>query len=270
MDASADVILRYLDRQTTPEEEAGLARELRASRDARRRFARLSRIHGNLAGVLSETAREWTSSPAPAPTLADLSADLIATALRLRASGDPGDPELLRSHLEEKLRAFDGPGFRPEDLRDAKYALVAFLDETIMSTPLKDSWSPLQLALFNELSAGEGFYDRIESLRREKNAAVLEVYYLCLALGFSGKWRDLAGIERKKLLLDDLLREIRAAAPVSGLSPHWRPPDSALAFSRRVPAWTAVAACGLFVAVLYVFLSSWLSVSANALLDRLK
>src|SRR5262245_60393242 len=181
-----ELILRYLDRQTTPQEEADLAARLRGSRDARRRFARVSRLHGNLAGVLTETSREWTA-PAP-PSLADRCGDLIAAILRIRVSRLPGDPDLLRGAV------------RAVEDADARYALVAFLDETMAA--VSDSWSPLQLDLFNELSAGEGFYDRIETMRAAKNVDALEIYYLCLALGFQGKHRDLAGLERKKVLMD--------------------------------------------------------------------
>jgi len=247
-----ELILRYLDRQTTPQEEADLAAQLRGSRDARRRFARASRLHGNLAGVLTETAREWTA-PAP-PTLADRCGDLLAAIVRIRVSRVAGDSDLLRG----AVRAVEDP--------DARYALVAFLDETMAA--LSEAWSPLQLDLFNELSAGDGFYDRLETLRAAKNVDVLEVYYLCLALGFQGKHRDLAGLEKKKVLMDDLLRELHPSW--SGLSPNWRPPDRAATFGRRTPAWAAAAACVLVVVMLYVFLSSLLTASAQSLLDNLK
>ena len=68
---------------------------------------------------------------------------------------------------------------------------MAFIDERI----LKSNWlgraewmkNPLQLELFGEYTAGENFFTRMRALlnRREWSAS-LEVYYLCLGLGFHG------------------------------------------------------------------------------------
>jgi len=76
-----------------------------------------------------------------------------------------------------------------ERVHDAKFALVAFIDEGHCRFGLeeKDSWlaNPLQLELFNRNDAGESFSFASNQLRKRAhvNADVLEVYYLCLALG---------------------------------------------------------------------------------------
>jgi type VI secretion system protein ImpK len=77
------------------------------------------------------------------------------------------------------------------DIAEARYALVAFMDEQI----LKSEWAgrtewmqePLQLQLYREYTAGENFFVRLRSLLSTGNRTfALEVYYLCLALGFRG------------------------------------------------------------------------------------
>lgn len=212
-------------------------------------------------------------------SLADLCADLLAFALELRRSGDPGDAEVLRAKIDERFRDMDVRARQADvpqqDVQLAKYAIAAFIDETILTSSwtIKDSWAdkPLQLAYFNDFSAGEEFYTKIDAARGAKNASVMEVYYLCLALGFRGKYVDLQGMEKKKILMDTMLREIKAAQPggAPGLSPRWQPPDALPALARNFPAWLVAAACGLFLLGLFVLLSFLLGLRADSVLKTL-
>jgi len=211
--------------------------------------------------------------------LADLCADLLAFALELKRSGDPGDVETLRLRIDEQFRDMDVRARQADvpqqDVQLAKYAIAAFIDETILTSSwtIKDAWAdkPLQLAYFNDFSAGEEFYTKIDAARGAKNASVLEVYYLCLALGFRGKYVDLQGMEKKKILMDTMLREIKAALPpeIQGLSPRWQPPDALPAMARNFPAWLVAAAGGLFLLGLYLLLSLLLGFRADAVLKVL-
>ena len=96
---------------------------------------------------------------------------------------------------------------------------------------------------------------------------MLEVYYLCMALGFRGKYVDLQGMEKKKVLIDSLLREIRVAAPApgtGGLSPSWQPPDTSKGLGRTFPAWLVAAGCAIVLLGIYLALSGLL----GSLVDR--
>src|SRR5579883_2650958 len=202
---------------------------------------------------------------AASPALADLCGDLLAFALQLKRSSDPGDAEVLRQKIDEQFRSLETRARQAdllqEDVQQAKYAIAAFIDEMILTSswPLKESWAdkPLQLAYFNDFAAGEEFYNKIDALRGAKRNGVLEVYYLCLALGFRGKYVDLQGMEKKKVLMDTMLREIRGATPAGagGLSPGWQPPDALPGIVKYFPAWFVAAACGLFVILLFILLS---------------
>ena len=176
--------------------------------------------------------------------------------------------------LETKARQADVP---QEDVQQAKYAICAFIDEMILTSSwaLKESWAdkPLQLAYFNDFSAGEEFYNKTDALRGAKRNAVLEVYYLCLALGFRGKYVDLQGMEKKKVLMDTMLREMRGAAPApgtGGLSPSWQPPDAMPGIVKNFPAWFVAAACGLAIILLFILLSTILGSSAERVVNSLK
>jgi type VI secretion system protein ImpK len=83
-------------------------------------------------------------------------------------------------------------GMLDKDFHDAGFAVVAWADETILKhTTWKyhHEWNtyPLQLEYYQTRNAGEEFFEYLEQLGATQQA-VWEVYYLCLALGFSGQY----------------------------------------------------------------------------------
>ena len=124
--------------------------------------------------------------------------DVLSLILQLRNSQDLPAPDILQRRV---LGLFDtmmqnGREARiPEqDMIDVKYALAAFADEVIYhsSWPGRTQWlnNPLQLQFFHENTAGDGFYSRLDSLHAQRGRDhVTQVYFLCLALGFQGKFR---------------------------------------------------------------------------------
>src|ERR1041384_218865 len=94
------------------------------------------------------------------PALADLCGDLLAFALQLKRSSDPGDAEAMRLKIDEQFRALETKARQSdvpqEDVQQAKYAIAAFIDEMILTSNwgLKDSWAdrPLQLRHFHAFS----------------------------------------------------------------------------------------------------------------------
>ncbi len=94
--------------------------------------------------------------------------------------------------FEKSAASIDYPKHKIDDIR---YALAAFADECVMHSDWKEkvSWMrcSLQLQFFGEHSAGEGFFRRLSHLRQQGVVAVevLEIYFLCLVLGFKGYYR---------------------------------------------------------------------------------
>jgi type VI secretion system protein ImpK len=81
--------------------------------------------------------------------------------------------------------------FNPEDRNLARFAVFAWVDETILSSPWegRKQWQreQLQRQYFQTADAGELFFERLNSVGPHQRD-VREVYYLCLALGFSGQY----------------------------------------------------------------------------------
>jgi type VI secretion system protein ImpK len=196
--------------------------------------------------------------------LATLCSEAFSLILELRQADElpPAahlDPEI-SALLERIARSAANAGVPAADVEHARYALVAFLDETLLghSSPQKDEWlaRPLQMRLFGENTAGEGFFARLEQLRRGRSrSSALEVYYLCLALGFEGRYRLAPGGELARLC-EELRRELAADEPQGALSPHGERPDAAAAPTRRrIPLYAIAGAVVALVIVVLVVLA---------------
>ncbi len=78
-----------------------------------------------------------------------------------------------------------------EDYRLAQFAVFAWVDEVILSSSWheKQKWQgeQLQRSYFQTVDAGELFFDKLNGLEPQQ-LQVREVYYYCLALGFSGRF----------------------------------------------------------------------------------
>lgn len=158
-------------------------------------------------------------SMAERTSLLSLFNDLLIVGTSLRAATECGEPETLRAHLLDMFyqanQAGGDMGVPKETLRLARYALAAYLDEMVMSShwPQKHQWPSmsLQSELFSTDLAGQGFFQNLEEIWRGHplNTDLLELYYLCLVLGFEGKYK-LQGREQLKALIQELGRDIQA------------------------------------------------------------
>src|SRR5215472_10417562 len=138
----------------------------------------------------------------------------------------------MRAALETSAReARDTGGYASADVRSATFAVVAFLDESILNSrePVFADWArkPLQEELFGTHVAGELFFDNLRELMARPDSSVLadllEVYSLRVVLGFAGRYTggrrgELTGILSA---LRERIRRIRGKA--GDLSPAWQP-----------------------------------------------
>lgn len=94
-------------------------------------------------------------------------------------------------------------GCSSQDIQDACYALVALVDERVPQDckALASTWrNALQQLCYNENTAGEGFYLKLNQLlARPDRQRAARIYALCLAFGFRGVYRDKEKIELSRL-----------------------------------------------------------------------
>ena len=189
----------------------------------------------------------------PRGRLVDLCGEWLTLIAMLRQASELPDAAALRARALELRARLDqdarARGVEEDDIREAVFALVAFLDETVLATPgpAREVWitRPLQLELFGEALAGEKFFTRLDELRRERERRIeaLEVYYACLAFGFGGKYR-LGGSEKLRALLVEVEREVatRRGAAQGPLGPHALPREElANAVRVELPVWLSLA-----------------------------
>ena len=206
-----------------------------------------------------------TATASNAPALKDMLQEGIYLLFLLRNGNLPESAGELGRRIDDFLALFEKSarnfGKTPEAIESAKYAFCALLDETILSCEggLRDEWerAPLQLRLFGEHLAGEGFFDRLDMLRLDpdRNIETLEVYYTCLVLGFQGKYL-LEGTERLSYLIGRIGQEIaQARGGKAGFAPHWKLPFRFQEFVRHeLPLWLFFAlVAGLAVAIFLAY-----------------
>lgn len=192
--------------------------------------------------------------------------NLLTVIVRLRANRQPiNDAHAFRAQMQSALRAAEKEGvsklYPPEDVRLATFAIVAFLDESILSSsnPAFSDWShtPLQAEMFGHQRAGEVFFENIERLltRGDSHSAadLLEIYSLCILLGYKGKY-GLGDLDSVRPVLDAIAEKIRRVrGPLPGLSPAWAVPEGNIQATQGDP-WIRRLAVGAMASVVLALL----------------
>jgi type VI secretion system protein ImpK len=199
-------------------------------------------------------------------SLVDLLYDGFYMLILLHNRKIPTDADAFATHVQKFLGDFERVAkkhsFSSEDIFDAKYAFCAAVDETILSSrmDIRDTWErrPLQLALFGDQLAGEHFFDKLEVARNggANRLNALEVFHMCLLLGFKGKYL-LEGPEKLKYLTSQLGEQIaHIKGKPSPFAPTWEPPDQiANALKREIPVWVMASVLALFGLFAYLGLN---------------
>lgn len=192
--------------------------------------------------------------------------EILTAVTRLRSNRQAvSDARLFRNQIKAAIGAAESEathrGYAAEDIRLATFATVAFLDESILNSnnPIFADWPrmPLQEELFGGHTAGEIFFQCIDRLLARNDspqlADVLEVFALCLLLGYRGRY-SLSGQEGIRSVvgsINEKLQRIRGGP--RPLSPNWLPLQDAVV-QRSYDPWVRGLLVGtlgmLFLAVL--------------------
>lgn len=204
-----------------------------------------------------------------------------ARQLRKASQGSAMSPAQLyartRTLVDALLTDAAKAGYSSEDARLMVYAVVALLDEVVMSKPgpLREYWSasPLQLAYFKENLAGENFFGHLDRVRNDPSRIdVLRVFYLALLFGFQGKHR----LRGSEVELSDLIESIRTQLERKLTVPEFLSPDAQAPEQSILPggprlSLTWLGAGALLIAlVVYVCLRGVLSERANHVVAQMQ
>src|SRR5262245_59187260 len=202
---------------------------------------------------------------------------LLLLAGQLRGTLQPPDVGGLRRHARDEMRRFEqrarGASMSTEVVGAARYVLCASMDESVLSTPwgAHSEWAqhPLLVELHREAWGGEKFFEMLTRIwdDPERHIDLMELQYLCMALGFAGKYHALPqGHAQLADVQQTLFRKIRdyRGTPQPDLALKWRGvQDRRNPLIRYVPWWVVGAAVLAVLAITFVVYYASLSRAAD-------
>ncbi len=208
------------------------------------------------------------------------SASLLLNLLgQIRNTASHPNPTALHQQLAGEVRQFESraqkSGMAPETIFTARYVLCTTVDEFVLSTP----WGAASifrnqslLRLFHqETSGGEKFFLLLDKLIHDpaKNIDLLELMFVCLALGFQGRYRvETDGANTLEAIRENLYRTIRnyRGDSETALSLHWQGVDKSLASKTvRLPMWAIISIVLATLAFIFIAFSFSLNRSTEPL-----
>ncbi|GAA4359923.1 type IVB secretion system protein IcmH/DotU [Kangiella marina] len=212
----------------------------------------------------------------------DAATTLIALAVELRNTPVVNNVDLLHKQCLNHMRDFENQLRKADvdmdDIADARYCLCTVIDETVLNTPwgTNSMWSTKSLLsiFYKQTWGGEQFFAILESrlANPAKHKNLLEFMYVCLQLGFEGKFRvDPNGYKQLDEYKDRLYREL---ARLKGelnreMSPRWRSNvPEIINSSKNIPVWMVGLVLSAVLLGLYMTLSYQLSEQADPVYKR--
>lgn len=162
--------------------------------------------------------------------------EAFTAAVRLRANRQvASDADSFRTQMKKLLSAADQEarraGYSGDDVKLAVYAVIVFIDESVLNSqqPMFADWAakPLQWEVFGGHMGGEIFFDHLQQLLGRADSPdvvdILDVYQLCLLLGFRGRYGMAPAGELTGLIsaVGEKIGRIRGGH--ADLAPGWAP-----------------------------------------------
>ncbi len=208
---------------------------------------------------------------------------LLDLAVQVKNRAVHNNVESLRDRVVAEVNAFERKitplGLSLQTVRAARYALCATIDDIVLNTPWgsRSLWTQRSMVatFHNEVVGGDRFWDLVNQLKRDAavNLDLLELIYLCITLGFEGKYRVLPrGASELIVVREDLYRLIRnnRGEFERGLSPRWQGIDAGHKGLRQlVPNWVVALAAFGILALFYVFFTFLLNGRSDAAYEAL-
>jgi len=215
--------------------------------------------------------------------LVNAASTLIAVFEKTRHSLSHPDVGGLHQRLVNEIKTFEASlrdlGVRQEVVLSARYLMCSVLDEAVLNTPWgsESAWGQRTLlsVFHGETSGGEKSFLILDRMRQTPadNLDILELFYICVSLGFEGKFRLM---NRGRDALDQIREELFAIIRrhrgeyERALSPSWTGLGKTRnALTEYVPMWVVVA---LVLTILFFGYSGfryWLYTSATPVTEEL-
>lgn len=197
--------------------------------------------------------------------LVNAASALITVFERIRYTPSHSDVDGLYQRLVNEIKTFEGQlrsqQVKPEIVLAARYSLCTVIDEAVLNTPwgAESNWPQRTLlsTFHNETGGGEKFFLLVDKLRASpmENLNILELFYLCLSLGYEGKYKYLPqGRDALEQVRDDLFSIIRnyRGEYERSLSPNWQGLGQVQnSLENYLPMWVVVTAAVAILLISY-------------------
>lgn len=208
---------------------------------------------------------------------------LLAVFAKTRESMNHPNVGGLHQQLVTEIKAFEirarEEGVKPEILLAARYILCTILDEAVLNTPwgAESAWTQRTLlSMFhNETEGGEKFFLILDRMRNSpaENMDILELMYICISLGYEGKYRIVhRGRENLEQIRDELFQIIRnhRGEYERSLSPSWQGLGKIRnTLANYVPMWVVASIVGAIMVLSYSGFRYWLHQSTDHVAKQL-
>lgn len=223
------------------------------------------------------------SNPGIDNPLENAASSLMALLSRLQLADPISDPDTLQQNISQEIRRFQERaqtlGVDRETVYTARYVLCTVLDEAVLNTPWgqESHWaqSSLLSSFHKEVSGGEKFFHLLKSLANEpsQNKHILELMYVCLAMGFEGRYRIVDGGQDKLNRIRQWLYQIlqtQSGSVEQTLSPHIDTvSDKRNALLRYIPLWVVGALLAALLGTLFTTLLIKLNTQSDVVFKEL-
>jgi type VI secretion system protein ImpK len=199
---------------------------------------------------------------------------LLALVPQLRATTSHPDPARLHRQLLARVKEFEAAaqtsGVPQQKVIAARYVLCTFIDEVAGATPwgASGAWAEHNLLqeFHDERDGSEKAFKLLERLGQDvaANVDVLELFYVCIALGFEGRYGTKANgrqqLDAIAARLVEVLRPEGGRQTSRTLSLRWTgvPMQRSRTLS-VLPLWVVVAVGGALVIGTFLFLNARLN-----------
>lgn len=215
--------------------------------------------------------------------LVNAASTLIAVYEKTRQSLQHPDVGGLHQRLVNEIKAFEArardQGIRQEIILSSRYLMCSVLDEAVLNTPWgsESAWAQRTLltVFHSETSGGEKSFLILDRMRQAPadNLDIIELFYICLSLGFEGKYRLMSrGRDALDQIKEDLFAIIRRqrgeyeralASRWAGLGNMRNP------LAEYIPMWVVVSLVLVVLFFSYTGFRYWLYNSATPVAEQL-
>ncbi len=205
------------------------------------------------------------------PLIASAS-ELVALLGEIRQTVQVQNPSQLRTQVVNAVKKFEKSAQTrgvPSDVSlSARYILCAALDEAVLNTPwgAEVGWARASLlsSFHNETFGGEKVFLILNRVRETpaKYIDLIELLYVCLSLGFEGKYKlDPRGRDHLDAIRDDLAKMIQMQRGEfeRELSPRWQgASQQKKRILEYIPLWVIASVVAALLLVSYSGFRYWL------------